>query len=124
MQLIPADLTSQTAFVFIIFILFVALAYKLFKLAFSAAVAAAVGFSFPWINQFLKLGLPVTADVQTSLLFAAAALALFLAYEFLHYIISFFKIITWPLRSYFKGKEKAKMKKLEKEVEDLERNKK
>jgi hypothetical protein len=120
---IPGDPTAQTAAIFIIFIIFVAVAYKLFKLAFSAGVAAAVGFSFPWINEFLKLGLPVTADVRTSMIFAGAALALFLAYEFLHYITAFFKIVTWPIRSYLHGKEKAKVKKLEKEVEKIEKKK-
>lgn len=121
MALIPGDLTSQTAFVFIVFILFIALAYKLFKLAFSAAVVAAAGFSFPWINQYLNLGLPVLADIQTSLYFAGIALAIFLLYEFSHYVIAFFKLVTWPVRSYFKGKEKARMKRLEKEVEKLEK---
>ena len=120
---IPGDPTSQTAAVFIIFIIFVAVAYKLFKLAFSAGVAAAVGFSFPWINKFLNIGLPVAADMQTSMIFAGLALALFLAYEFMHYITAFFKIITWPIRSYFKGKEKTKVKNLEKEVEKLEKKK-
>ena len=118
---IPGDSTTQTAVIFIIFVLFVALAYKLLRLAFSAGVAAAIGFSFPWINEFLKLGLPVTADLQTSIFFAAAALGLFLIYEFSHYLIAFFKIITWPIRSYMHGKEKSKAKKLEKEVEELKR---
>jgi hypothetical protein len=117
----PGDPISQTAAIFIIFIIFVAVAYKLFKLAFSAGVAAVVGFSFPWINKFLNLGLPVTADMETSIIFAGAALALFIAYEFMHYIIAFFKIISWPIRSYLKGKEKSKVKKLEKEVEKIEK---
>lgn len=120
---IPGGLTTQGIAVFIVFILFVALAYKLFKLALSAAVTAAIGFSFPWINQYFNIGLPVAADMQTSIMFAGAALALFLAYEFLHYITAFFKLVTWPIRSYLKGKEKAKVKKLEKEVSELERKK-
>ena len=120
---IPVDPTAQTAVIFIIFVLFVALAYKLFKLAFSAGVAAAVGFSFPWINDFLQLGLPVTADLKTSILFAGAAVGLFLLYEFSHYIIAFFKVVSWPMRSYLKGKEKEKVKKLEKEVGELKRKK-
>jgi hypothetical protein len=120
---IPGDPTVQTAAVFIIFILFVAVAYKLFKLAFSAGVAAAAGFSFPWVNEFLKLGLPVPADLKTSIIFAAIAVGIFLLYEFAHYIIAFFKIVSWPIRSYFKGKEKAKVKKLEKEVDELKQKK-
>jgi len=120
---IPGDPTAQTAAVFIIFVLFVALAYKLLRLAFSAGVAAAIGFSFPWINEFLKLDLPITADLKTSIIFAGGALGLFLIYEFSHYLIAFFNIVTWPIRSYFKGKEKARAKKLEKEVEELKRKK-
>jgi hypothetical protein len=120
---IPVDPTAQTAAVFIIVLLFVALAYKLFKLAFSAGVAAAVGFSFPWINDFLKLGLPVTADLKTSIMFAGAAVALFLVYEFWHYVVAFYKVVSWPFRSYLTGKEKEKVKKLEKEVGELKHKK-
>lgn len=120
---IPGDPTAQTITVFIIFVLFIAIAYKLFKLAFSAGAAAVIGFSFPWINKFLNFGLPIAADMETSIIFAGAALALFLAYEFMHYIIAFFKIITWPIRSYLHGKDKAKVKTLEKEVNELKRKK-
>ncbi|MEM5814444.1 MAG: hypothetical protein QXD77_01370 [Candidatus Aenigmatarchaeota archaeon] len=120
---IPGDLTAQTAVIFMIFVLFIALAYKLFKLAFSAGVAAAIGFSFPWINDFFKLGLPIAADLRTSIIFAGAALAIYVAYEFMHYIVAFFKIISWPFRSYLQGKEKEKVKKLEKEVGELKRKK-
>lgn len=120
---IPGDPQSQAITIFLIFVFFIALAYKLFKLAFSAAVAAGAGFSFPWINQYLNLGLPVAADLATSLYFAGIALAVFLLYEFSHYVIAFFKVVTWPVRSYFKGEEKTRVKKLEKEVEEIRRKK-
>jgi len=118
---IPGDLSSQVIIIFFIFIVFVAVMYKLFKLAFSAAIAAAAGFSFPWINEFLGLGLPIPADLQTSIYFAGAALLLFLAYQFVHYIIAFFKFITWPLRVYLHRKEKSKVKKLEKEIKEIKK---
>ena len=120
---IPGDLSSQAIIIFVIFILFVAVIYKLFKLAFSAAIAAAAGFSFPWVNEFLNLGLPVTANLTTSIYFAGIALLLFLGYEFLHYIIAFYKIVTWPIRSYLHGKQKKKVKKLEQEIKEIKKKK-
>lgn len=121
---IPGDPQLQAIAIFVIFIIFVAVVYKLFKLAFSAAVAAAAGFSFPWINKWLGLGLPITADLETAIIFAGGALLLFLGYQFVHYLIAFFKIVTWPLRTYLRGKEKAKVKKLEKEVKKIKKKKK
>ena len=121
---IPIDPSLQGIIILIIFIIFVAVVYKLFKMAFSAGVAAAVGFSFPWIIEYLNLDLPITADLRTSVYFAAIAAGLYLAYEFSHYITAFFKIITWPVRSYFQEKQKGKVKKLEKEVKKIKKKKK
>jgi hypothetical protein len=120
---IPQDPLAQGIVVFFVFIVFVALAYKLFKLAFSAAAAAAVGFSFPWINAWLNTGLPVATDLQTSIFFAGAALGLFLAYQFFHYIVAFAKVVTWPFRAHRHSEERKKVKELEKEVKELEERK-
>lgn len=98
MQLSPELLLIVVIFVAAVFII-----YKLFKLIVRAALAAAAGFSFPWLLNYiagyisLPFGLP--ADIETGIKCAAAAVALLLLYEFAHFIAYFLKLLTWPLRA-------------------------
>ncbi len=89
---------AQTIFVLLIFAVFVFLVYRAVKLAIQAALVAAISFSFPWIVKFFGLDIPVSADLQTGLYFAAFGLALFIAYHFLKFVASVVRILLWPVR--------------------------
>jgi len=94
----PEMLTMNNVLVFIIFLVIVVLIYKIFRIALRAALIVAAGFAFPWIVAYLGLPLPITPDIGTGIRFAAIALAIFLIYQFGHFIIHFFKLLLWPFR--------------------------
>ncbi len=79
------------AFIIIVFIL-----YKLFKIIVRASIISIAGFVFPWIAKYM--GLPITANIETGITFAFIGLILFLIYEFYHFIVQFFKILSWPFK--------------------------
>lgn len=112
-------LTSQTILIFIAFVIIVFILYKLFRVALQATLVAAAAFAFPWIAR--AIGLPVEPSMEIAVYFAAAGLGLFFVYQFFHFIVYFFKIATWPLRVLLGHKKEKELKKLEGEVEELEK---
>jgi len=42
--------------------------------------------------------LAITTNLETGLFFAISGFTLFCVYEFFHFIVQFFKMITWPFR--------------------------
>jgi len=109
---IPQYITPELVIIFITFVLVVYVLYKLFKVMFQAAIITVAAFSFPWIVKIFGLQFPIEANVQTGIYFALAGLSLFFIYQFFHFIIYIFKIITWPLRFLFRHNEKKQIKEL------------
>ena len=120
---LPA-LTPDALFILIIVAVGVAILYKLFKVALHVILAAAAGAALPWVIKWLGLDLPVTASLDTSLTFAAIAAALYLLWEFLHYIYWFFRLITWPIRVIMGVEKKKKFKEVVKEVDKIKQARK
>ena len=110
MAALPSWLTPEVALVAIVFIVSLFVLYKLFKLLVRASIAGAIGFAFPWIINgvagYLGITLPfeIPATVDMGLKFALAGIGLVVVYEFLHFILYFFKLLTWPFRAAFKKK--------------------
>ena len=90
------ELTITTILIFAAFIVTIFILYKLIKFFFRASLIVAASFAFPWIAKYF--GLAITANLQTGILFAVSGFTLFCIYEFFHFIVQFFKIITWPFR--------------------------
>ena len=94
----PLEITYETALILATFVIIVFVIYRVFKMALRGALVAIAAFSFPWIVDFLNLGLPITASAETGIQFALLGIALFLIYEFAHLIIRILKILSWPFR--------------------------
>jgi hypothetical protein len=90
------ELTLTTVLIFVGFVVTVFVLYKLIKFFFRASLILVASFSFPWVAHYMGLG--ITADLTTGLYFAMGGFMLFFAYEFFHFIVQFFKMITWPFR--------------------------
>ncbi|MCD6476794.1 MAG: hypothetical protein J7K26_01340, partial [Candidatus Aenigmarchaeota archaeon] len=82
------------------------LIYKLLKILIKALIVAIAGFIFPYLINYLNIGLPISADINTGIHFALGAIALLLIYEFFHFILYFLKIITWPFRLLLRRRKK------------------
>ncbi len=120
---LPA-LVPEAYVILIIVAIGVAVLYKLFKVALNVALAAVAGALLPWIARFLDLGLPITASLETSLTYAIIAAALYLGWEFLHYIYWFFRLVTWPIRVIMGVEKKRKFRQVVKEVENIRKERK
>jgi len=119
MPIIPDFITPQIVVIFITFILVVFILYKLFKVLFKATLVTVAAFSFPWIVQALGLPFPIAATVETGIYFALAGLGLFFAYEFFHFMVHFFKLVTWPLRALLGMEKHDDSEKMEKEMKKI-----
>jgi hypothetical protein len=91
------EITLTTILIFVGFIVTVFVLYKLLKFFFRASLVVVASFTFPWVARYM--GMAITANLQTGMSFAIGGFALFCIYEFFHFIVHFFKIITWPFRS-------------------------
>lgn len=91
------EITIETIVIFMAFIIVVFILYKLFKFIIRASIISVAGFVFPWVASYM--GLPITANFETGITFAFIGLILFFIYEFYHFIVQFFKILSWPFKS-------------------------
>ncbi len=111
MAALPTWLTPQVAMIAIVFIVSLFVLYKLFKLLVRASIAGSIGFAFPWIingiSVYFGISLPfvIPATIDMGVTFALAGIGLIVLYEFLHFILYFFKLVTWPVRYAFRKKK-------------------
>lgn len=119
MPVIPEFITPQVVLIFITFILVVFILYKLFKVLFKATLVTIAAFSFPWIVQALGLPFPIAATVENGIYFAIAGLGLFFAYEFFHFAVHFFRLVTWPLRALLGMEKRDEEKKMQEEMKKI-----
>lgn len=117
----PIELTQPM--VFIAFILVIFVLFRLSKVVLKALLIAAIGFSFPWIAEFLGLSIGYAATIDSGMFFAALAIGLFFLYEFVHFFIAAIKILTWPIRFLLGLHKKDELEKIRKEVKQIESQK-
>ncbi|MFH0928968.1 MAG: hypothetical protein V1818_01265 [Candidatus Aenigmatarchaeota archaeon] len=90
------ELTIESILVFLVFIAFIFVSYKLFKFFVRASLVSIAGFVFPWVASYM--GVPIVANLETAITFSFIGLFLFLIYESYHFIVHFFKMLAWPLK--------------------------
>lgn len=95
--------------------------YRLFKVAFNTIIAAVAGAAFPWVVKFLKLGIPVTPSLESSLMWAGLAALLYLGYEFVHYLYWFIRLLTWPIRVILGIEKNRKFGQMRKELDEIKK---
>jgi hypothetical protein len=91
------EATIETIVIFMAFIIIVFVLYKLFKIIIRASIISIAGFVFPWVAKYM--GLSITANIETGITFAFIGLILFFIYEFYHFIVQLFKILSWPFKN-------------------------
>jgi hypothetical protein len=90
------EITITTMLMFMGFIVGVFVLYKLLKFFMRASLVVVASFAFPWVASYMGLG--ITANLSSGMMFAVGGFGIFCAYEFFHFIVQFFKMITWPFR--------------------------
>src|SRR3989344_787472 len=90
--------TMENIALFVAFVGIVLILYKLFNIFLRGILVAAAGFSFPWVIAYLGLPFKIAPTIENGLLFAGAGIAVFLIYEFLHFIVFALRLLTWPIR--------------------------
>jgi len=90
------ELTVETMIIFLVFMIFIFVFYKLFKFIVKASLVSIAGFAFPWVAKYM--GIPIVANFETAITFAFVGLGMFFVYEFYHFVVQFFKLLTWPFR--------------------------
>lgn len=87
---------------FILFFLFIIVAYKVVKVLVRAAIVAAISAAFPFFaNAFLGMNIPIT--LTNVLLFAMTGLEIFFVY---HILVSIGKIAEFITKPFSRGKTK------------------
>ena len=119
---LPAQLTPPE--VFLIFIIFIFLVSRAAKVILRLVFISIIGFAFPWIAQYIGIGIGFAPTIENGILFAAAAGGLFFAYEFLHFITAAIKIITWIPRKFLNIAGENEIQKMKEEVKEIEKQKK
>jgi hypothetical protein len=92
---------------FLIFVIFIVIAYKLFKFIAKAAIIGLVAALFPVVgNYFLGLNIPIT--LGNIIWFAVTGIGLFVAYSIIRTGWRISKVITKPIKWIFKRKKKKR----------------
>lgn len=96
----------NSAFLLIIFFVFIILAYKLFQTAIRAFIIGLIAASFPIVAFFLGLDVPLT--LSSVMWFAIFGVVMYFAYSFISGGVKIVKLILSPFRFMFRKKEKKK----------------
>lgn len=94
---------------FVIFIIFIVIAYKLVKFLFKAFIIGLVAALFPVVGN-LFLGLDIQISLYNIIWFAATGIGLFLLYSVIRTGWRFLKILTSPFR-WLRRRTKSKKEK-------------
>jgi len=91
---------------FAVFVIFIAIAYKLVKFVFKAFIVGLVGALFPILGN-LFFGMGIEISLFNIFWFALTGIGLFLLYSLIKTGWKFLKAITWPFR---KARQSGKKK--------------
>ena len=100
---------------FVIFIIFIVIAYKLVKFLFKAFIIGLVAALFPIVGN-LFLGLDIQISLFNIIWFAATGIGLFILYSIIKMGWRFLKLITAPIRWARRPTKGKKEKQKEKET--------
>ncbi len=91
---------------FLIFVVFIIIAYKLVKFVFRAFIIGLAAALFPIFGNFF-LGMNIDITLFNVFWFALTGIGLFILYSILKTGWKFLKIVAWPFRK-ARGKKKSK----------------
>lgn len=96
----------NTIFLFIVFFIFLILAYKIFQTLVKALIVGVIAAAFPFIANMFGMNVPIT--LSSVLWFAIFGVALYFAYAFISGGIKIVKIVLSPFKILFRKKQKKK----------------
>jgi len=116
MGMFLGELASASSIILIlVFIIFVVIAFKLFKTLIKGIMVSVVAAVFPLVAIYFDIPLPgffaSMGLLERMVWFGVLGLALFLIYSTISGVASIMKILTWPFRTLFKSSPKEKRKK-------------
>ncbi len=94
----------NSVILFLVFIFFVVIAYKIFKTLFKALMVGLISAMFPVIAYLLGFNIPVT--FQSIIWFSLTGMLLFFLYSIISGGVKIIKILTSPFKLLFRKKEK------------------
>jgi len=97
---------ANTLLLFIVFFIFLILAYKLFQTVVKALIVGVIAAAFPFVANMLGFSVPIT--LNSILWFAIFGVVLYFAYAFISGGVKIIKIILSPFKALFRRKEKKK----------------
>ena len=89
-------------------IVFLVMAYMIFKQIMKAIIIGAISASIPVVLYLL--GFDIGLSVQTVIWFGLAGIATYFVYDVISGWMKIMRIITWPIRRLFRGGRKPKEK--------------
>lgn len=111
---------TQPIVYFIVFLLFVYLAYRFLKLTFKGILIFIAAALFPLLANYF-LGLDIGISFNSILSYGLTGLFLYIAGMLLKSVVSILKAVTWPFRKIFGGSEEERIEELEEELEEEEK---
>ncbi len=114
--MLAGELASASSIILVlVFIIFIVIAFKLFKTLIKGIMVSVVAAIFPLVAIYFEIPLPgffaSMGLLERMVWFGVLGLALFLIYSTISGVASIMKIVTWPFRKLFSGSPKEKRKK-------------
>lgn len=97
---------ANSILLFIVFFVFLILAYKLFQTVIKALIIGVIAAAFPFVANMFGFSIPIT--LSNILWFAIFGVILYFAYAFISGGVKIIKIIFSPFKILFRKKEKKK----------------
>ncbi|UCD07905.1 MAG: hypothetical protein JSW41_02990 [Candidatus Aenigmatarchaeota archaeon] len=97
---------ANSILLFIVFFVFLILAYKLFQTVIKALIIGVIAAAFPFVANMFGFNIPIT--LSNVLWFAIFGVVLYFAYAFISGGVKIIKIIFSPFKVLFRKKEKKK----------------
>lgn len=123
MEALGQFMQPQIILLFVGFLIFIVIAYKIFRVVTKALIIGLIGASFPVVINFLGwselFGITIELSFQNIIFFAMIGIVAFIVY----YLLSGMVKITGAITSPFRDKNKDVRKEVKKELEKREKEK-
>jgi len=116
LSMLVGELSNMNAvLLMIVFVVFVVIAFKLFKTLIKGVMVGGVAAAFPFVAMYFEIPMPeffmAMGLFERAIWFGVLGLALFLVYSTVSGGVGIIKILTWPFRKMFKSSPKKEKRK-------------